>query len=172
MFPYRFPYGRFQRGDHYLSHCFYWWTAGHRTSGLSIYFQSNFISQFLQMPPHVPPQRGGCYRTPLDIKYDPVNDSIDALNIAQAISGCPWIPADCFRCSTCALTNVLPRLTLDLVPRHSKYGYHQTLFQRPGSPSKVSARPARLGRRNGVRRRINRARSAAATEAGVSSHAH
>ena len=36
-------------------------------------------------------------------------------NIALAISGCPWIPADCFRCSTCALTNVLPRLTLDLV---------------------------------------------------------
>ena len=67
------------------------------------------------MPPHVPPRRGGCYRTPLDIKYDPVNDSIDAFNIAIAISGCPWMSADCFRCSTCALTNVLPRLTLNLV---------------------------------------------------------
>src|ERR1700730_9882722 len=52
--------------------------------------------------------------------------------------GCPWMPADCFRCSTCALTNVLPRLTLNLVSRHLKYGYHQALFQRPGSPSKVS----------------------------------
>jgi len=27
----------------------------------------------------------------LDIKYDPVNDRIDAFNIALAISGCAWI---------------------------------------------------------------------------------
>jgi hypothetical protein len=124
------------------------------------------------MPPRVPPRRVGCHRTPLDIKYCPVNDGIDAFNIALAIGGCPRMPADCFRCFACPLTNVLPRLTLNLVSRHSKYGYHQALFQRPGSPSKVSARPARLGRRHGIHRRVNRARSTAATEAGVSSHAY
>jgi len=172
MFPYRFPYGRFQRGDHYLSHCFYWWTAGHRTSGLSIYFQSNFISQFLQMPPHVPPQRGGCYRTPLDIKYDPVNDSIDAFNIALAISGCPWDTGGLFSMLYVRLDKCLTTSYLESCFRHSKYGYHQTLFQRPGSPSKVSARPARLGRRNGIRSRVNRARRTAATAAGVSGYAN
>jgi hypothetical protein len=56
-------------------------------------YVSNFTTvlslQFLQMPPHVPPQRIGCHQTSFDIKYDPVNDSIDAFNIALAISGCP-----------------------------------------------------------------------------------
>ncbi len=56
-----------------------------------------FSLQFPQMPPQMPPRGVGCHWTSLDIKYDPVNDRCP-LNIALVISGCPWIPANCFRC--------------------------------------------------------------------------
>ena len=60
------------------------------------------------MPPHVPPLKGGgCYRTPLEIKYDPVNDSIGAFNIALAISGLSLDTGGLFSISTCELDKCL-----------------------------------------------------------------
>jgi hypothetical protein len=68
-------------------------TSGHRTRDLSIYFHSNFISQFLQMPPRVPPQGVGCHRTSLDIMYAP------AIPLSQAtyravVEGLPYMADD------------------------------------------------------------------------------